>query len=354
MPTTLQVHRTDIDTTRIDTTPTAALSPGQARFAIESFALTANNISYASAGAFLGYWDFYPVDEPWGQVPAMGHAELVECTVDGVEPGGRYFGFFPMADEVVVDAEANGGGLWASGDHRAPHAAVYRQYSDLRTDPTHDPDREDQVALMRGLFMTSFLAEDMLADTNNRGAAATVVTSASSKTSIALAWCLQQRGTRAIGLTSARNVDFVTGLGCYDQVVTYDNIGDLDGSEAATVVDMAGNGAVLHQVHSHYGDQLACSVTVGATHHDADRPTDALPGPTPEFFFAPGQIEKRNADWGPGEVMARIGASWSRFADFSDGWLEVVRCQGPDAVTAAYDDVVNGRRSPADGLICSM
>jgi len=355
MSTTLQVDKTAINRTRIHTVEPPALGPGQVRLAIESFALTANNVTYASAGSFLGYWDFFPTDEePWGQVPAMGYARLVETTIDGLDAGTRYFGFLPMADEVVIDVEPYSGGLWASGPHREPHAAAYRQLTDLATDPSHDQAREPHVALLRGLFMTSYLAEDMLADSANHGAKATIITSASSKTSIALAWCVQQRGHRAIGLTSTRNHGAVAALGCYDEVCTYDEITRLDGSEPAVVVDMAGNGAVLEAVHRLYGEQLRFSLTVGATHHDAERVTPDLPGPTPEFFFAPGQIEKRTADWGPGEVMRRMGSAFASFVEFSDGWLEIVRCQGPDEVTAAYADVLAGRRSPTEGLICSL
>ncbi|MDH3707156.1 MAG: DUF2855 family protein [Acidimicrobiia bacterium] len=365
MTTTLQVDTTDIAHTRIHTIQAdddgdgegtdGEFGPGRVRLAVESFALTANNITYASAGSFLGYWDFFPTgDEPWGQVPAMGYARMLESTVDGVEPGARYFGFVPMGDEVVIEAKATSTGLWASGAHREAHAPAYRQFTDLASDPDHDPAREPHVALLRGLFMTSYLAEDMLAEADNHGATATVITSASSKTSIALAWCVQQRGHRAIGLTSTRNHQVVASLGCYDEVCTYDEIARLDGTEPVVVVDMAGNGAVLEQVHRHYGDNLAFSLTVGATHHDADRATPDLPGPTPEFFFAPGQIEKRSADWGPGELMKRMGGRFDQFVDFSDGWLEIVRCSGPDAVTAAYHDVLEGRRSPTEGLICSM
>lgn len=354
MPTTFEVDRNQIDQTRIDRAEAAPLAPDHVRFRIESFALTANNVTYASAGSFLGYWEFFPAPDPWGRIPAMGHAQVVESAVDGLEPGGRYFGFYPMADQVDIEVTVTGTGLWASGAHREAHAPAYRQFGDLSVDPTHDPAREPHVALMRGLFMTSFLAEDLLDDADNHGADATVVTSASSKTSIALAWCLQRRGTPAIGLTSARNRAFVERLGCYDTVATYDEVAQLDAGQRVTVVDMAGNAAVLHAVHAHYGDNLAHSLTVGATHHDADASAEPLPGPTPEFFFAPAQIEKRNADWGPGEVMARIGAEWNEFAAFSDGWLEIVEIEGPDAVAAAYDDVVHGRRSPAEGLICSL
>ena len=76
---TLQVNRRSHGETRIVETGMASLAPGQVRFRIERFALTANTVTYATTGDTLGYWDFFPTGEPdWGCVPAMGWAEVVE------------------------------------------------------------------------------------------------------------------------------------------------------------------------------------------------------------------------------------------------------------------------------------
>ena len=107
---------------------------------------------------------------------------------------------------------------------------------------------------MRGLFMTSFLADDFLAEQGYRGARSVLISSASSKTSIALAFQVRQGGrARAVGLTSARNAEFVRKLGFYDQVVLYDEVASL-AKEPAVFVDMAGDGAVNAAVHRHFGD----------------------------------------------------------------------------------------------------
>ena len=44
------------------------------QLAIDRFALTANNVSYAVAGDTLGYWRFFPADPGWGLVPVWGFA----------------------------------------------------------------------------------------------------------------------------------------------------------------------------------------------------------------------------------------------------------------------------------------
>ena len=202
--------------------------------------------------------------------------------------------------------------------------------------------------------MTSFLADDFLAEQDYCGARSVLISSASSKTSIALAFQVKRGGrARAIGLTSARNADFVRKLGFYDQVVLYDEIASL-AKQPAVFVDMAGDGAVTAAVHGHFRDELKSDCTIGATHWSADRKHEGLPGPKPQFFFAPAQIVKRSKDWGPQVLSQRIASAWTQFCDASDAWLHVVRSRGREALARVYQDTLAGRTQASDGHILSL
>lgn len=351
----LQVDPTDLHTTRVVEQEPVPLQPGQVRFRVDEFALTANNITYAAMGAFLGYLDFFPVgDDPWRRIPVMGHGDLVESAHPDIPAGGRYFGFFPMAGEHVVTAEPRGTAVWDAGAHRQKHAATYRSFENVRSNPHYDAAREPHVALLRGLFITSWLVDDFLADSGDFDAQQVLITSASSKTSIALGWCLQRRGVPTVALTSSRHRTAVEGLGCYDRVLAYDQIASLDAAVPSAVVDMAGNGEVLGAIHRRFADRLRLSCIVGATHRDVGtRPTD-LPGANPEFFFAPAQIEKRAKDWGAGEVMRRAGEAFATFVEFSDTWLHVEHSRGADAARRAYLEVLDGQSAPTTGHVVSL
>jgi hypothetical protein len=238
--------------------------------------------------------------------------------------------------------------------HREGIAPVYNQYAPVEHDAIYTPETEDQILLMRGLFMTSFLAEDYL-DDSGYGEQAVLISSASSKTSIALAYRVKERGrAKAVGLTSARNLDFVKGLGFYDQVLLYDEVGTLPADVPVAFVDMAGDAAVTRALHEHFGAQMKASVKVGATHHDAGGPDDGLPGAKPEFFFAPGQIQKRSKEWGPAGLQERLGASWTGFCAASDAWLRVKRGYGREAVERVYTATLDGKAQPADGHVISL
>ena len=101
----LQTDKSALNRTRIVTSNLAGLNPGEALLRIERLALTSNNITYAAFGdvPHLRYWSFYPTgEEGYGHMPAWGFAEVVTSTVDGVEVGERYYGFWPIASHVVM------------------------------------------------------------------------------------------------------------------------------------------------------------------------------------------------------------------------------------------------------------
>ncbi len=209
--------------------PVPELAPGQVLFRVDRFALTANNITYAVAGDVLGYWRFFPCEAGWGRIPVMGFADVIRSTHPEVEEGTRCFGFYPMGRHLVIQPGAvSAAQIVDAAPHRAGLAPTYAQYLPTTGDAVYAEKREDQILLMRGLFMTSFLADDFLAEQGYRGARSVLISSASSKTSIALAFQVKQGGrARAIGLTSARNAEFVRRLGCYDEVVLYDEVASL-------------------------------------------------------------------------------------------------------------------------------
>ncbi|MFN8642732.1 MAG: DUF2855 family protein, partial [Candidatus Binatia bacterium] len=99
---------------------------------------------------------------------------------------------------------------------------------------------------------------------------------------------------------------------------------------------------------------LVYSGIVGATHWDRGGHTRDLPGAEPAFFFAPTQLEKRQAEWGPEGFQQRLGDAWQAFLAFADGWLEIVRGCGPSAVERVYREVLEGRAEPHQGHVLSL
>ena len=331
------------------------LEPEQVLFRVDRFAFTANNISYALTGDLLGYWKFFPTEEGWGRLPVMGFGDVIRSAHPEISEGERFFGFFPMSKYLVVQAQANPAGLVDTAPHRSESAPAYRQYTRTVGDPFYEAQHEDENMLLRGLFMTSFLVDDFAAENDFFGARCFVIASASSKTAIALATLLSARGRGpVVGLTSPRNRTFVEGLAGYDRAVVYDDLESLAADTPTVFVDMAGDGDVVHRLHRHLGENLKYSCVVGATHWDAAERKGDLPGPTPTFFFAPAQLQKRAAEWGPDGLQQRLGGGFQRFVASSGDWLRIVRSRGRAAVERVYRDTLEGRIRPEEGQVLSL
>ncbi|MFT6088436.1 DUF2855 family protein [Sulfitobacter sp.] len=345
------VNQTSIAETRAENVDSAPLEAGQVRLALESFALTSNNVTYAAAGFDIGYWQFFPSGiEGWGIVPVWGTAKVVESRSDVLEVGTRLYGFYPMADEVVITPSAAQGGFVDSAEHRAKLPLIYNQYTPVRS----GSDADDHLrAILQPLLATSFLLFDWLQDNACFGAQQIIIGSASSKTGLGLCKYLAEladRAYRIVGLTSAKNRAFVEGLGACDSVLTYDQIDDI-AQVPSVYVDMSGNSDVKMALHTHLGDSLKHSSAVGLSHWDHFAPAQKLAGPKPEFFFAPSQVAKRRAEWGPGEIEKQITAAWKRIAADASTWMNVQVHQGIAAAEAPYHALVTGQADPTTGVI---
>jgi hypothetical protein len=368
-----QVARNDLRTSRLVPDPDApvrrVLAEGEARLRIDRFALTSNNITYAAFGEAMKYWDFFPSgDAAWGNIPVWGFAEVVESRAEGVAVGERCYGYWPMGRYLVVQpTRVSRHGFVDGAAHRAALPAIYNYMQRCAADPGYVAAQEAQQALLRPLFVTSFLIDDFLDEAGFFGATQLLLSSASSKTAYGTAFCLALRrgqpGTpRIVGLTSDANLDFCRSLGCYDAVLSYAQLGSMPPGTPSVYVDFAGNAALRRSVHEHFGDALRYSCAVGGTHWHELGGGNQLPGPRPTLFFAPAQSAKRSAapprGWGAAELQRRIGVAWSAFMQPVNHpvspWLRVRTAHGTEAVQQACLALLDGRVDARDGLMLSL
>src|SRR4051794_34891582 len=351
------VRRDDLHSSRVAHTALGDLEPGEALLEIDSFGLTTNNITYAVFGDAMSYWSFFPAEEGWGRVPVWGFANVAAPGDTGLGEGGRVFGYFPPSSRLVVLPERiDARGFVDAAPHRAGLPAAYNSYALVDELPLYEQRFEEQQMLLWPLFFTSFLIDDFLGGEELFGAETAIVSSASSKTALSAAFLLARRdGVEVVGLTSPARVEFVEGLGVYDRVVGYPAVSSLPATPVV-YVDIAGDSAVRTAVHGHFGDELRHSAVVGATHWEApaDESGEPLPGAPPEFFFAPDHVRRRSEDWGREELDRRVADAWRPFVEWATGWLQIVRGEGPDAVEAAYLELLDGRSDPSVGNVLSL
>ena len=355
MSQTVQFQRRDLAQSRIVDIPLPQLGDGEVRLRIESFSVTANNVTYAVVGDAFGYWNFFPGEGEWGVVPMWGHAVVEQSNHPDIAVGERVYGYLPMGQHLdVLPVGVSAGGFSDGAAHRQPMSPIYNQYSRLAADPEHDPAREAERMIFGPLFKTGFLIESMFRSEGWYGAQQVVITSASSKTALALASVARERSPeiRRIGLTSPGNVGFVRASGFYDEVLAYDAISGLPQVPSVSV-DFAGNAAILHAIHTALGEHLKYSCTVGATHVGAGfgRDNGPIPGPTPTLFFAPDHAVAAIKALGPKAFGEAVATSWKRFLADAGGAVTVDTRTGLAAAKDAFVAIHGGKADPAVGIV---
>lgn len=343
----LIVDRKDLGKVRIEQGAPPTPTDDEMVLRIESFALTANNITYGMAGDSIGYWRFFPAPEGFGRLPVWGYARVETSAHPDFAPGDRFYGYWPMSSHLLVRPRKTRGGFVDTSAHRADLPPTYNVYASA---PEGGPYEAERSIVQ---FTTSFLIDDFLAENDDFGARTAILTSASSRTAIGLAQLLKASGRmKIIGLTSPRNRAFVESLGYYDQVVLYD---DFDGAPIdgpAVLVDFAGDAALVRRIHERLGDDLKYSCLVGMTHWDSRNRSEApMPGPQPVFFFAPDRVRKRRDDWGPEGFQQRHDAAWLTFAADTPRWLTVETHDGAEGALKAYLEVLGGESRPSKGVV---
>ncbi len=351
----VHINGKDLSQSRIVDTSLPQLGAGELRLRVESFSVTANNVTYAVVGDAFGYWNFFPGEGDWGVVPMWGHAAVEASNHSAVAVGERVYGYLPMATHLdVLPTGITPSGFSDGAAHRQPMSQIYNQYSRLAADPEHDPAREAERMIFGPLFKTGFLIEAMFRREGWFGADRVVMTSASSKTAMALASVARDKspGIGRIGLTSAANLAFVRAGGFYDEVLAYEEIAKLE-HERSVSVDFAGNAAVLQAIHAALGESLRYSCTVGATHVGAGfgRENEPIPGPAPTLFFAPDHAVAAIKELGPKTFGESVAASWKGFLGEATGAVAVDERDGLVAAKEAFAATLAGTADPAVGII---
>ncbi len=325
---------------------------------INRFAFTANNITYAATGDLLGYWQFFPPlgddAEGWGVIPVWGFAEVIASTVSDLPVGDRLFGYFSPADQLTMTPVHISPQRFIDGAaHRAELPPGYNTYRRVNAEPGYDAAMDNERMLLWPLFVTSFCLWDALRDNNWYGAQQIIIVSASSKTSIGLAYALQDDDTSptVTGITSARNLDLVSSLGLYDNCITYDAIQQIDVSVPTVIVDMSGNNQLLGQLHTLLGDNMQFCINVGLTHWDETAANEGVIAERSEFFFAPTHIQKRIKDWGAEGFEQKSASFFAATAKKSRSWLKLKKLTGLQGQSTVYADVCAGHIAADEGII---
>jgi hypothetical protein len=337
------------------------LKKGDVLVKVESFAYTANNITYAVAADMVGYWQFFPPagenKARWGVIPVWGFAQVVASKSEGIPVGDRLFGFFPPAKHVKMTPVGVSESRFTDGAaHRSELPKGYNIYQRVLNEKNYNPAFDRERMLLWPLLLTSFCLWNALKDANWHGAEQIIILSASSKTSIGLGYALQADtdAPKVIGVTSDRNLEKVIRLGIYDQCLGYDTINGFDAELPTVIVDMSGNTRVLATLHSRLGNNMKFTHNVGLTHWTHAKPQEGIIKERSAFFFAPGHIQKLLKEWGPNRFEQETSTFLIATAKKARTWLKFREVNGLEELAGVHPAVCQGTLPPDEGLIVVM
>ncbi|TDR22798.1 DUF2855 family protein [Marinicella litoralis] len=357
-----QVHKQDISQTRLlDTRKGNEILDGQIKIKIEAFSFTANNITYWAMGDKLAYWQFFPASvnqtSEWGIIPVWGFAEVVESTHTGINVGERLFGYLPTANEWLIQPVKTAiTVLFDGSSHRSKLPPGYNMYRRVQAESGYNPKHDALRMLLFPLHITSFCIHDMLSSQQYLSAEQIIILSASSKTSLGLAYALQQdeSAPTVVAMTSARNLAFVKKTGYYQQVISYDDMVQIDGNKKSIIIDMSGNGDLITQLHAKLKDNMLYSSQVGLTHWDETAKGTGFIANRSKMFFAPSHIQQRYQQWGAEKFEQLANEFMHKAAIDSQRWLKITTVKGLKGLSEQFNSVCHGQLPPEQGLIIQM
>ena len=361
-----QTLKSDLTQSRIIDIDSASIGDGEITVQVESYAFTSNNVTYGVAGDTIGYWKFFPtgndINNEWGCIPMWGFAEITHSGIEDLNVGERLFGYFPAAESLILSPVKISTQSFSDGkEHRKDLPPVYNNYVRLNGDQNYDASMDAVRALLFPLHITAFCLCDSLAEDAYLEASQIIIVSASSKTAIGLAQGLDdaENAPKTIGLTSSGNTEFVKSLGCYDEVISYDELSNLDYLKGSVMVDMAGNREILGTLHKELGDNMLKCLTVGMTHWDNETTAEDALGQAmlrdrTEFFFAPAHIQKRIGDWGHDGYAEKTNLFMTARALQSKNWMQLKEIHGLENFTSTYKEMVAGKINPSEGIIVNL
>ena len=348
-------------------------TPGTNRLRIVKYGITANTITYGNLNKLMSVVDYFSAFPYRGASKNLAFLPTWGIAVDARSKR-SYYGFVPFGHDAFNVTPSNSDAehklFMDKAAHRKKLPGVYSTYLRLDKDrflgalldgqESADgvADCEDRYLVLRGLFLTSFLLYVMLLD-QAEGVRHVVLTSASSKTSIALAHIVRESAleVRVIGLTSRANVAFVRSAlaSVYDAVHAYSEVERMEVAAQGryALVDVAGNHAVIDAVHARFARRLALSSLVGFTHQQfAGRAQlRKVEGVKPQYFFAPTYYGKAQQRFGAG-LEAQLLRFWKPFVRFSREFMTIRRVPATRANIAwVYDKMRRGDVSPSEGFV---
>mmetsp|Transcript_22755 Transcript_22755/g.48337 ORF Transcript_22755/g.48337 Transcript_22755/m.48337 type:complete len:468 (+) Transcript_22755:59-1462(+) len=257
------------------------LDDHQVLLRVDKFAFSHMSLGYLVKGftrTFSAYHNFYQFGEDgFYRSACWGYATVVESRHPKVAVGTRLYGLMPPSKYQVMPV----GGTVPRGRNGEPPLVELtmtdvpfnlRRFQEMEVveTPTDETQIDGEAALLEDwrlvlkeiYTMAFYMDENLLVDTGMINSV--IISCASAKTALALAYCLRMREMRyVVGLTSAEHLEFVKSTNLYHEVYTYDDVDALPNNRTVVYMDFKCEGDLRHRLTLRMGTNLMYNMVVG-------------------------------------------------------------------------------------------
>lgn len=362
------------------------LQRGQVLLRVDRFAFSQQALGYLVKGytrTFSAYHKFFPhAESGLYRSGCWGYATVVQSEHPRVEAGTRLYGLVPPCRYLVQDV---GGVIPADRKGEAPKVEMARESvpfefrrfleydvlvspvacaaseADAGNDAEREPDSYSELddwmlATKESYTMAYYIDEQLLVETGMINCV--VISCASSKTALALAYCLRMREMRSVvALTSEEHLEFVQSTGMYHEVYTYDDVEALGTSRTLAYIDFRCDGTLRQRLAQHLGTLLMYSLIIGPAVFQRKAEGQLFEKRHREVVFDESKWRERRKSV-PEVVQTdrnvKLGHSYRAFVEWIRERMRLRYWSGVESVVKMYGEVYSNRVAPDEVQICSF
>jgi len=316
--------------------------------------------------------------------PVWGICKVIRSNNDDIPVGTHYFGQLPMGERAsfetaTVKKEEDDDGTMTI--HRPETNPSYNVFSRIDPDDAYMSKEYGGLAVVcfPGIVTGFGLYFHLIGNDYFGGAETIVLTSASSKVSLALALFLKEKGEnkkKVIGYTSKGNKEFCQKTGLYDTVLEYDDKLSTEGK--VVMIDVAGVGKVYQDNKA--SNDIVKLLCVGNSTSTPDAESTfatfsyiatfkmilSMMGapswirgwmnPTQELYLIMDTSAELKAKWGSEKYKATIEEYTRTFCEaaLSNKWMSTRNCETEESIEQAFADIMNGTVPPTEAVVLNV
>lgn len=342
------------------------LGQGAVLLRVDKFAFSHMALGYLMKGftrTFSAYHNFYkfPEDNLYRSA-CWGFGTVMESTHEKVPVGTRLYGLMPAARYQVQTVGGTIPGKTGEPSHvelsmeDVPFNLRRFQEMEVISDEL-EPHLEDWIISTKEIYtMAYYMDEQLLVDTGMINCV--IISCASAKTALALAFCLRMREMRYVfGLTSKDHLEFARSTDLFHEVFSYDDIESLPNNHTVVYMDFKCDGELRQQITLRMGTNLMYNMVIGPAVFQKKMKDQLFEKRAREVLFDESSWRERRrlvAEVTKTGRNEKLKHSYKAFIERMKQYITVKHVGSVDGFVKMYDALYSNAALPSHVHVCSL